>query len=240
MLWTDFLTRIAAALVLGALIGMERQWRQKSAGLRTNTLVSLGSAVFTLISVALTPLDDGIYKGDVTRVVGQIVTGIGFLGAGVIMRNGTGVQGLNTAATIWCSAAVGALAGAGFYLFASVTAITVSLTHILLRPLGLRLNSLPVRKEESGPLSYFIRLRCKEQVENRLRVMLLNAIKNNEHLQLKALRSNDNGSPAYAHVEAVIAAYANHDSEIEKIAAGLTLEYGVTEVSWSKSDNSPE
>ncbi|MCS6818818.1 MAG: MgtC/SapB family protein [Chitinophagales bacterium] len=235
MLLTNFIARLLVALVLGALIGLERQWRQKSAGLRTNTLVCLGAAAFTLISIALTPQDDGIYKGDVTRVVGQIVTGIGFLGAGVIMRNGTSVQGLNTAATIWCSAAVGALAGAGLYGFALITALLVTLTHLLLRPLGLHLNKLPFQKEELGPLQYVIKLRCKEQVENHLRVMLLNEINSDEHLQLKALRSSDNGSPSHSHVEAVIAANSNHDAEIEKIAAKLTLEYGVTEVSWSQN-----
>ncbi|MCS6834237.1 MAG: MgtC/SapB family protein, partial [Flammeovirgaceae bacterium] len=107
----EFTLRLLIALVLGAAIGFERQWRQKSAGLRTNTLVSIGSAAFTLISYSLTSLEDGVYKGDATRIIGQIVTGIGFLGAGVIMKDGMNIQGLNTAATIWCSASVGALAG---------------------------------------------------------------------------------------------------------------------------------
>ncbi|RFM24198.1 MAG: MgtC/SapB family protein [Candidatus Thermochlorobacter aerophilum] len=96
----DFITRLGLALFLGAAIGFERQWRQKSAGLRTNTLVSMGAAAFTLISFALISQDDGVYKGDATRIIGQIVTGIGFLGGGVILREGLNVQGLNTAATI--------------------------------------------------------------------------------------------------------------------------------------------
>jgi putative Mg2+ transporter-C (MgtC) family protein len=110
----DFIARLSWALFLGAAIGFERQWRQKSAGLRTNALVSLGAAAFTLISFALTFQEDEIYRGDATRIIGQIVTGIGFLGGGVILREGLNVQGLNTAATIWCSAAVGSSAGVGF------------------------------------------------------------------------------------------------------------------------------
>ena len=92
----DFTLRLLLAIGLGALIGLERQWRQKQAGLRTNTLVSLGSAAFILLSLSLTDS-----TGDPSRVAGQIVTGIGFLGAGVILRNGVNIQGLNTAATIW-------------------------------------------------------------------------------------------------------------------------------------------
>jgi len=79
----DFVIRFGLALLLGAAIGFERQWRQKSAGLRTNTLVSMGAAAFTLISFALTAQEDGVYRGDATRIIGQIVTGIGFLGGTV-------------------------------------------------------------------------------------------------------------------------------------------------------------
>ena len=106
----DFMLRLGAALLLGGAIGFERQWRQKSAGLRTNTLVSLGAAAYILLSVYI---NGG--GGDPGRVAAQIVTGIGFLGAGVIMKDGMNIQGLNTAATIWCSAAVGCLAGMGMF-----------------------------------------------------------------------------------------------------------------------------
>jgi putative Mg2+ transporter-C (MgtC) family protein len=93
----DFTLRLLLAIGLGALIGLERQWRQKQAGLRTNTLVSLGSAAFILLSLSLTDS-----TGDPSRVAGQIVTGIGFLGAGVILRNGVNIQGLNTSRSRIC------------------------------------------------------------------------------------------------------------------------------------------
>ena len=107
--------RLGAGLALGSVIGMERQWRARGAGLRTNALVATGAALFVLLSAY--GFDTGPRGGprvaDPTRVAAQIVSGIGFLGGGVILREGLNVRGLNTAATLWCAGAVGALAGAG-------------------------------------------------------------------------------------------------------------------------------
>ena len=99
----EFSLRLGCALFCGITIGVERQWRQRSAGLRTYTLVAVGSALFVMVA-ALTP-----GESSPTRIAAQVVTGIGFLGAGVIMRSGLPVRGLNTASTIWCSSAVGTL-----------------------------------------------------------------------------------------------------------------------------------
>ncbi|MCS6824538.1 MAG: MgtC/SapB family protein [Cytophagaceae bacterium] len=228
----DFTLRLSLSILLGAAIGLERQWRQKSAGLRTNTLVSLGSAGFTLISYVLTSSDDGVYKGDATRIIGQIVTGIGFLGAGVIMKDGLNVQGLNTAATIWCSAAVGASAGAGLYLESVIIAFAVMLTHTILRPIGLKLSMFNYRKDDHTIYNYSFKIKCKENVENHLRVLIVNAIRNDEHLQLRSLKSSDSDSPLYTFIEAEIFASGKHDLQMEKLAGVLTLEYGVTEVTW--------
>ena len=97
-----YMTHLLAAMLLGALIGAERQWRQRMAGLRTNALVATGAAVFILSAMSASPDSPG-------RIAAQIVSGIGFLGAGVIMRDGMNVRGLNTAATLWCSAGIGVL-----------------------------------------------------------------------------------------------------------------------------------
>ena len=96
---------LGGAFLLGGLIGFERQWRQRLAGLRTNTLVALGAAIFVLFA--------GLFPGEAspTLVAAQIVSGIGFMGAGIIFKEGLNVRGLNTAATLWCSAAIGALPG---------------------------------------------------------------------------------------------------------------------------------
>ena len=130
----SFTIRLGLALILGSLIGAERQWRQRTAGLRTNALVAAGAAMF----VMLTALTAG--TADVSRIAGQVVSGIGFLGAGVILRHGASVTGLNTAATLWCSAAIGTLAGYGMYDSAITGAIGVIAAHISLRPVGRALN----------------------------------------------------------------------------------------------------
>jgi putative Mg2+ transporter-C (MgtC) family protein len=117
----DLILRLLLAAGLGAAIGIERELRRKPAGLRTNILIALGSALFTTMSIELAH-----GGGTPDRVASQIVTGVGFLGAGAIMRHGPSVHGMTTAATIWVNAAVGVAVGAGEYAMASVaTAITL-------------------------------------------------------------------------------------------------------------------
>lgn len=122
----DFLIRLLIATAAGGAIGLEREINNKSAGLRTNTLVSIGAALYLLIAMEIL---EGTTSGDPSRVVGQIVTGIGFLGAGVILHRGPNVQGLTTAATIWCSAALGCLAALGLYWQLAVATILVILVN---------------------------------------------------------------------------------------------------------------
>jgi putative Mg2+ transporter-C (MgtC) family protein len=120
--------RLLLAALLGGILGLEREWHHKPAGLRTNILIAIGSALFTLMSVDLSV--DG--RGDSTRVASQIVTGIGFLGAGAIMRNNGMVQGLTTAATIWVNAAIGVAVGGGEYHLAFIaTGVTLLVLIVL-------------------------------------------------------------------------------------------------------------
>jgi len=123
---------LGMATLAGACIGFERQWRQRMAGLRTNTLVAIGAASFVIFE-GLFPDD-----GSPTRVAAQVVSGIGFLGAGIIFREGLQVSGLNTAATLWCSAAVGLLAGSGHPLHAALATGFVVLVNLTLRPRRLK------------------------------------------------------------------------------------------------------
>src|SRR5580692_3782034 len=134
MLWHQFAIRLGLALILGAFIGAERQWRQRMAGLRTNALVSAGAAMFVMLSALAARPDDSF------RIAGQVVSGIGFLGAGVILRNGLNITGLNTAATLWCSAAIGTLAGYGMHGSAITGAVAVIAANVCLRPIGKALN----------------------------------------------------------------------------------------------------
>jgi putative Mg2+ transporter-C (MgtC) family protein len=127
----ELIRRLLTAALLGAVLGFEREMKQKSAGLRTNILISVGAALFTLMSYELA---EGA-NADPGRVAAQIVTGIGFLGAGAIMRTDSGVQGLTTAATVWVNAAVGVAAGGGEYHLAFIaTGITLA-ALLVLQPL---------------------------------------------------------------------------------------------------------
>ncbi|MCX6147722.1 MAG: MgtC/SapB family protein [Candidatus Kapabacteria bacterium] len=126
----EFLIRVFVALVAGMLIGFERQWHHKSAGLRTTTLVALGSSLYVLLSIIITQKN-----GDVTRIIGQVVTGIGFLCAGVIFKEGISVHGLTTAVTIWCSSAIGCLAAAGYYTETYIATFLILAVNIVLKPI---------------------------------------------------------------------------------------------------------
>lgn len=126
-----FTFRLLAALVAGFLIGFERQWHHKSAGLKTNTLVSVGAAIFVLISILVT--ENG--HGDVTRIIGQVVTGIGFLCAGIIFKEGLSVHGLTTAVTVWCCSAVGCLAAAGYFKETFIATLVIIGVNLVLKPL---------------------------------------------------------------------------------------------------------
>jgi putative Mg2+ transporter-C (MgtC) family protein len=121
----DAIEKILLAAALGAVIGFEREYKGKSAGFRTLMLVSVGSALFTLVSHHMA-VQDPLNQSDVTRIASNIVTGIGFIGAGLIFKGGVqGVQGLTTAATVWVSAAVGMAVGIDHYILATATTILI-------------------------------------------------------------------------------------------------------------------
>jgi putative Mg2+ transporter-C (MgtC) family protein len=119
MAWPEDLLSIIFAVIFGAVIGIEREFHGKAAGLRTNILICLGAAVFTIISERMIAGTEG----SVTRIAAQIVTGVGFLGAGAIIQDRGGVHGLTTAATIWLVASIGMACGARFYQLAVITTL---------------------------------------------------------------------------------------------------------------------
>jgi putative Mg2+ transporter-C (MgtC) family protein len=124
---TDFILRLLVAAGLGALLGLEREFRHKPAGLRTNILIALGSALFTALSIRL-----AVISGTPDRIAAQVVTGVGFLGGGAILRSGRNVHGMTTAATIWVNAAIGMAAGSGaFGMAAAGTGIALAVLLML-------------------------------------------------------------------------------------------------------------
>jgi putative Mg2+ transporter-C (MgtC) family protein len=141
--WPEVVLRLALAAALGAAIGLEREIREREAGLRTHLLVSLGSALFTIVSAygfhAFLASGQSVVRADPSRIAAQIVTGIGFLGAGAIIRQGLSVRGLTTAATLWVVAAIGLATGAGYYSAAIVTTVLVIVSLWPLRILAHRI-----------------------------------------------------------------------------------------------------
>lgn len=143
MTTTEFSIRLLAAFAAGLLIGIEREWHGKPAGLRTNLLVAVGSALFVLLSINITIGTND----DPTRIIGQIVTGIGFLGAGIIFKEGLNVHGLTTAATVWCASALGCTAAAGYYPEALIGSLVIVAINSLLMPLDKWLTKKNERNE---------------------------------------------------------------------------------------------
>jgi len=147
--FAEELFRICLAAGLGAAVGLERELREHEAGLRTHMLVAVGSALFTLVSAygfgEFFAQTGPVVPVDPTRIAAQIVTGIGFLGAGAIIRQGTNVRGLTTAATLWAVAAIGLAAGAGYYFGAIATTVVVL---IALWPLKLLARQLLGRESD--------------------------------------------------------------------------------------------
>jgi putative Mg2+ transporter-C (MgtC) family protein len=139
----DTLVSLTVAFIFGTLIGAERQYRQRSAGLRTNVLVAVGAAAFVDLANHLTGQEGSV------RVIAYVVSGIGFLGAGAIMKEGMSVRGLNTAATLWASAAVGSCAGADMVAQSALLTLFVLAGNTLLRPLVNAIDRIPLHEQSS-------------------------------------------------------------------------------------------
>lgn len=224
MMWHHFALRLGLALILGALIGAERQWRQRMAGLRTNALVAAGAAMFVMLTALTTRAAD-----DSFRIAGQVVSGIGFLGAGVILRNGLTITGLNTAATLWCSAAIGTLAGYGLYGSAATGALVVIAANVCLRPIGKVLNR--GKGATDSEITYLFRIAARNDQEAHMRVLLLNSI-GGQPLLLKSLKSDDIDHTDKVEIQAVLTSTGRQNSLLEQIVSRLSLEPSVTGVSW--------
>jgi len=215
---------LAVALGLSAVIGFERQWRNRLAGLRTNTLVALGAATFVIFA-ALIP-----GEASPTRVAAQVVSGIGFLGAGLIFREGLSVRGLNTAATLWCSAAIGVLAGAGYLLYATVATGFVVFVNLLLRPIVSFINRQPFTATEIET-GYLVSVTCRGDDEAHIRALLLQGLASCG-LALRRLDSTNLEGTAHVAVSALVSASQRIDAEVERIVGRLSLEQTVSAARW--------
>ena len=222
----QFTLRLFTALLLGAAVGLERQWRQRMAGTRTNALVGAGASAFVMAGSLL--VDDPSGTG---RVVSYVVSGVGFLGAGVIFKDSANIRGLNTAATIWCSAAVGVLAGLGAFHLSLVLAIAVLLANIGLRPLAYRIHpALP----ETAPTetTYELNMVCRASDDAHIRTLLLTTI-SQFPVGLQSIRSEDIEGADRTTVRAEVITSGPKHEAVEQIVARLSIEPGIASISWS-------
>jgi putative Mg2+ transporter-C (MgtC) family protein len=214
---------LIVAVLLGGAIGFERQWRQRLAGLRTNTLVSLGAAIFVVFESQFTDKSP-------TRVAAQVVTGIGFLGAGVIWKEGVNVRGLNTAATLWCSCAVGLLAGTGHWSRAVLAAVLVAGVNLVLRPLVTLINRQPIETAEIET-SYVVTVTCGAHEEAQIRALLVQGFGLSD-LHLRELESTDIEGTGRVAVNATLTSEKRREIALEYIVGRLSLEPSVTAARW--------
>ncbi|MGM3176114.1 MgtC family protein [Dickeya lacustris] len=220
---TLFVSNLLLAMILGGIIGAERQWRQRMAGLRTNALVATAAAIFILCSRAIEPVSAG-------RIAAQVVSGIGFLGAGVIMRDGMNIRGLNTAATLWCSAAIGLLCGMSLYGEAVVAVMIILCANIVLRELVQRVNQPSSCPTQAPTTRYRVEAHCHSPDEITVRTLMLQAI-NLTSLHLYSLRSADM-TESTMEVSADILASGPAQKEVEAMVCRISLEKSISSVTW--------
>lgn len=219
--WTEFAIRLGVALCLGAAIGLERQISHHLAGLKTNALVSTGACLFMVLAASISG------DGD-SRLASQIISGIGFLGGGVILRDGFHVRGLNTAATLWCAAAVGTLSGFGLVLHAAVGTGAVLLINVGLRPISERIGEGGLAGFDSG---YQVRVVCRDEHEPAVRARLLE-IAQEAKMQLRALKTEPAGTDSVALQAELRPLERNGGPRLEDLVNAANQFEGVQSVEW--------
>lgn len=218
-------SHLVAAFVLGALIGLERQWRQQVSGVATHALVALGAASFVAVPYALNDTTQ------VARIVSQVISGIGFLGAGVIIRDGFSVRGLSTAATVWCTGAVGALAGIGALSVAVAVAALMVLCN-LCSPLLAKWIQRHALVAPHNERYYVVMLETVPKEEAWVRSTLLKKLHKNG-LMLHGLESHLQPSNQTVQVSAQVVSLEGYDSVLETLVGELAMLPHITAVSWT-------
>ena len=223
--------RLGLALILGVLIGLERQWHLKLAGLSTNALVALGSCGFVVFASMVS-------DGDPIRIAAQVVSGIGFLGAGVILREGISVHGVSTAATLWCAAMVGTFAGAGLWVPSLVAAGFIVVSNLLLRPL-VRFVRNRAASSVNIETHYMVTLTGNCGEASQLRVLVVQAL-SQAGFALVRIDSSMNQDTLKGVVTAQVSALQRKDTELEAIVSRLGNDARITAVAWQLMVTIPE
>ncbi|WP_246522949.1 MgtC/SapB family protein [Neoroseomonas eburnea] len=222
----DSILSLFVAFILGTLVGIERQFRQRSAGLRTNTLVAVGAAAFVDIGQRLAG------DAEAVRVISYVVSGIGFLGAGVIMKEGLNVRGLNTAATLWCSAAIGAAAGSDLVVEAVLITAFVLAGNTMLRPVVTWIERSPV-SQASTEARIEVRVTTGSASLPAVRRHVIERLQA-AHYPVADIEVTEHGDEA-TEVAAVLVSTAVVPREIEAVVAELLRHPDITHASWESS-----
>jgi putative Mg2+ transporter-C (MgtC) family protein len=217
---------LGAAFVLGTLIGLERQWRQRSAGLRTTVLVALGAAGFTDLGTTLLAADGA------TRLISYVISGIGFLGAGVILKEGANVRGLNTAATLWCSAAVGAFCGSALFGQAAVLSGCVLAANTLLRPVVNAVNRRPFGS--AGTEAYYqVHAVCEIDAVPDVRDLMTTLLEQ-AHYPVRTIETLSEGD-GRVELAATLLPTSARGADLDQVVAALERSGRVRSATWTAS-----
>lgn len=219
-----FILNTAAAIGMGMLIGLERQFGQHPAGLRTNVLVCLGAALFVSVPAFIE------HESSPTHIAAQVVSGIGFLGGGVILREGVNIRGLNTAATLWCSAAVGVLSGFGLLAEAAFATTAILIVNLVLRPL-VRVIDSRFKATAEIETHYRFRAVCGRKQERVVRTVLMRHVNSHPTMMLQGV-STSGESEGGAVVVVEIQSAKRDDKFMEDLVSRIGIEPGVTSASW--------
>lgn len=222
MSYNTFLLNICISFVLSLLIGIERQWRRRAIGLRTNVLVCIGSFLFVSFSMEMN-------TNDLTRIAAQVVSGIGFLGAGVILRDGTNIRGLNTAATLWCNAAIGVLCAGGLLKEAITGTAFILFANIILRFFTNKFSKSKIKYTD-----YNFNIVCKKDNEVKIK-SLINQVINKKDITLGDLSTHKNEN----NITILLSVTSDSSNEyvVDKLLNRLTMEPSVLSLTLNKKEN---
>jgi len=218
----DFIIRISCAVLFGFLIGLERQLTGHSTGIRINILISMGACLFTLFSQLMG-------APDTTRIAAQVVTGIGFLCSGIIFKEGLNVRGLNTAATMWCTAAIGALTSSGLIIYATASVVILIGSNLVFRFIAARVQPLALFGEEEN--TYVLSVTCLEEYEFPIRSTIITNLSKARILLTNLESADEIGNKVEIEAKVLISG-RRRDEHIEKLTAQIALEKGVTKSGW--------
>lgn len=222
--YTEFLFQIVICFLLSSCIGIERQYRRRIVGLRTIILVSLGSFLFVRFSFSFP-------GSDMTRIAAQVVAGIGFLGAGVIIKDGKTVKGLTTAATLWCAAAIGILCSANLLFEAAVGTLFILFTNIILRTINSKINNLSNNIDYN---MYSFTIICEEKNENEIVKLIKDIIKHNK-ATITSIETNEmeNGN---IKIDTSISVNTTKDTLVEEMMQKLSGRKDIISISLNKKE----